>query len=385
MLFNSNSSRSPFYLLVVIALAINLLANAYQPPKAISHFVTRQTAVSAKFAQSSSSSSSSSSYALFSQGRYGSDRAFVGSDAPSSSSSIDPLRVMYKFSRPHTIKGTILASVMAVTRALMENPNKISLKLVPKAIIGLFALLCGNAYIVGINQIYDVKIDEINKPFLPIAANLLSSKNAWIIVLSCLVAGVSIVKTQFSRPIFALYMLGTTLGTIYSIPPFNFKRIPILAGAIIATVRGFLLNFGVYYAVREALNIPFQWNPVVGFISSFMTVFATVIAITKDLPDVEGDVKYNVKTLASTYGIKKVATFCSALLASTYAVAISLPFMVPHAGFKALPMSLGHSLFLLYFIKSFSKLNTTDMSSVKTFYKAIWNLFYLEYCLYPFI
>ena len=267
----------------------------------------------------------------------------------------------------------------------MENPSKISLQLIPKAVIGLVALLCGNAYIVGINQIYDVKIDEINKPNLPIAAKLLSSKNAWVIVMACLAAGVSIVKTQFSRLIFALYMFGTTLGTIYSIPPFNFKRIPFLAGAIIATVRGFLLNFGVYYAVREALNIPFQWNPVVAFISSFMTVFATVIAITKDLPDVEGDVKYNVKTLASTFGIKKVATFCSALLASTYTVAISLPFMLPKAGFKALPMSLGHATFLLYFLKSFSDLDTSNMSSVKTFYKAIWNLFYLEYCLYPFI
>lgn len=76
-------------------------------------------------------------------------------------------------------------------------------------------------------------------------------------------------------------MVGVVLGTIYSVPPFQFKRIPILAGGIIACVRGFLLNFGVYYAVREALNIPFKWNPVVAFISSFMTVFASVIAVTK--------------------------------------------------------------------------------------------------------
>lgn len=50
---------------------------------------------------------------------------------------------------------------MAVTRALIENPSKLSVKLIPRALIGLIALLCGNAYIVGINQIYDVKIDEV--------------------------------------------------------------------------------------------------------------------------------------------------------------------------------------------------------------------------------
>ena len=386
----SSRRTSLFLFLVALILNVSLLTDAYRLQKLLS-FPSRQATLPVNFAQSSSApalttlSSSSSSTSLHLHGRYGSDRAFVGSEAIPTASSVSPFRIMYKFSRPHTIKGTILASVMAVTRALMENPSKITFNLIPKAIIGLLALLCGNAYIVGINQIYDVKIDEINKPFLPIAANLLSSKNAWIIVVSCFIAGVSIVKTQFSRLIFALYMFGTTLGTMYSIPPFNFKRIPILAGAIIATVRGFLLNFGVYYAVREALDVPFQWNPVVGFISSFMTIFATVIAVTKDLPDVEGDVKYNVKTLASTYGIKKIATVCSAVLASAYTVAISLPFIAPQAGFKVLPMSLGHSALLLYFLKSFSVLNTAEMSSVKAFYRAIWNLFYLEYCLYPFI
>jgi len=54
---------------------------------------------------------------------------------------------------------------MAVIRAIIENPTKLSLKLVPRALTGLVALLCGNAYIVGINQIYDVKIDEVVQCF----------------------------------------------------------------------------------------------------------------------------------------------------------------------------------------------------------------------------
>ena len=59
------------------------------------------------------------------------------------------------------MQGTILASVMSVSRALLENPTKISSKLITKAVVGLAALLCGNAYIVGINQIYDVQIDKV--------------------------------------------------------------------------------------------------------------------------------------------------------------------------------------------------------------------------------
>eukprot|EP00600_Ochromonadales_sp_CCMP1393_P012135 CAMPEP_0174997486 /NCGR_PEP_ID=MMETSP0005-20121125/979_1 /TAXON_ID=420556 /ORGANISM="Ochromonas sp., Strain CCMP1393" /LENGTH=352 /DNA_ID=CAMNT_0016252015 /DNA_START=45 /DNA_END=1100 /DNA_ORIENTATION=- len=281
-------------------------------------------------------------------------------------------QIMYKFSRPHTIKGTILASFMGVLRALYENPTKIQLSLIPRAIFGLVALLCGNAYIVGLNQIYDVKIDEINKPFLPIAAKILSAKNAWILVMACLIAGVSVVKTQFSPQIFMLYMTGVVLGTLYSVPPVQLKRIPICAGTIIAFVRGFLLNVGVYYAVREALGVAFQWNPVVIFVASFMTIFASVIAITKDLPDVEGDLKYNIETLASKYGPTRTAAGASAVLSLAYVVAIALPFILRHSSFKKAPMVIGHSLYLAYFVRAYSDLDAENVTSLKKFYKSIW-------------
>lgn len=47
-----------------------------------------------------------------------------------------------------------------VSRALIENPNLIKWSLLSKAFSGLFALICGNGYIVGINQIYDIGIDK---------------------------------------------------------------------------------------------------------------------------------------------------------------------------------------------------------------------------------
>ena len=134
------------------------------------------------------------------------------------------------------------------------------------------------------------------------------------------------------------------------------------------------------------MGIPFRWNPVVTFVASFMTVFATVIAITKDLPDIEGDMKFDVQTFASKYGVKKVAELSSILLGSAYVTAIALPLTSIGKGmFKAVPMVAGHSAFLAYFIWSYRRFEPEDMTSLKRFYKSIWNLFYLEYCLYPFI
>eukprot|EP00752_Nemacystus_decipiens_P009970 g8892.t1 len=292
---------------------------------------------------------------------------------------------VYKFTRPHTIRGTILASITGVARALIESPTAISLDLVPKAVLGLVALLLGNAFIVGINQIYDVDIDKINKPELPVASGEMSTRLAWSISLASLVIGPAIVYTSFSPLIFRLYALGLLVGGSYSVPPFSFKRFPVAAGLIIACVRGFLLNFGVYYAVREALGVAFRWNPVVLFLARFMVVFAGIIAVTKDLPDVAGDRKYNISTFASKRGVKFTARAASAVLALNYVSAIVEGALSPAGAFNRRVMIGGHSALLVMLGLSLRKLVPDDQASIKGFYKRIWDLFYLEYAMYPFM
>lgn len=203
------------------------------------------------------------------------------------------VRALYKFTRPHTIRGTILASIAGTTRALIDTPGAMQSAqwgvMLPRALIGMTALLLGNAFIVGINQIYDEDIDKLNKPFLPVASGEMSRRMAWITVIASAVAGPLLVRTFFPVLLFRLYSTGLALGAVYSIPPIRTKKNPILAGMTIAVVRGFLLNFGVYFAVKNALGATFTWSPKVSFVARFMTIYASIIAITKDLPDVEGD------------------------------------------------------------------------------------------------
>jgi homogentisate solanesyltransferase len=203
------------------------------------------------------------------------------------------LRALYKFTRPHTIRGTVLASIAGTIRALCDTPGAMAQAnwsvMLPRALIGMIALLLGNVFIVGINQIYDKDIDKMNKPFLPVASGEMSKRNAWITVVSSVVAGPCLVYKFYPPLLFYLYSTGIVLGAIYSIPPIRTKKNPFLAGLTIATVRGFLLNFGIYYAVKDAVGSSFRWSPKVAFIARFMTFFASVIAITKDLPDIEGD------------------------------------------------------------------------------------------------
>ncbi|OAY66731.1 putative homogentisate phytyltransferase 2, chloroplastic [Ananas comosus] len=252
----------------------------------------------------------------------------------------------WRFLRPHTIRGTALGSIALVARALIENPDLINWWLTFRAFCGLVALICGNGYIVGINQIYDIGIDKVNKPYLPIAAGDLSVQSAWFLVLFFAAAGLLIVSWNFGPFITSLYCLGLFLGTIYSVPPFRLKRYPVAAFLIIATVRGFLLNFGVYYATRAALGLTFQWSSPVAFITAFVTLFALVIAITKDLPDVEGDRKFQISTLATKLGVRNIAFLGTGLLLANYVAAIVAAIYMPQA-FRRNIMVPTHAVFAL--------------------------------------
>lgn len=299
---------------------------------------------------------------------------------------------VYRFSRPHTIRGTLLACFTGVARALIESPIYLSLlpALMPRAMLGVLALLLGNLFIVGINQIYDVDIDVVNKPFLPIAAGRISPRAAWWLVLGSGAAGLAIVKAAFNPLIFGLYAFGTMIGALYSVPPFQLKRFPLAAGLTIATCRGFLLNFGVYYATREALGLGWMWSAPVAFLARFMTVYAAVIAVTKDLGDIEGDRKGGIDTFASRFGPSAVATGASAVLFLNYVAAIASALLAAPGTFRRTFMAGGHALaaaWLLYQTKQLKAGDDAEPSTpqIKAYYKQIWNLFYFEYAMYPFI
>jgi len=268
----------------------------------------------------------------------------------------------------------------------MENPEAIKWTLLPRALLGLVALLCGNGYIVGINQIYDEDIDKVNKPFLPVAAGELTHQQAWMLCLAMAVGGVSIVACNFEPLITSLYSFGLFLGTVYSVPPLRLKQNAVAAFMIIACVRGFLLNFGVFHATRAALGFAFKWSPSVMFITCFVTLFATVIAITKDLPDVKGDREGGIETFATRFGERSITFLGSGLLLVNYIGAIAAAAMCK--GMFNAPLMIGaHAILgscLVYQTYVLDSKKYT-VEAIQKFYAFIWNLFYSEYFLLPFL
>lgn len=100
-----------------------------------------------------------------------------------------------------------------------------------------------------------------------------------------------------------------------------------------------------------------------------------------DLSDVEGDSKYNINTFATKYGTQRVAAVAITVLSLAYITAMLLPLYLLTAFWRA-PMVLGNGALLAYLLQRYSNLDCGNATSINAFYKAIWNLFYMEYVLY---
>lgn len=284
------------------------------------------------------------------------------------------LYAFWKFSRPHTIIGTSLSVIGMYLIALADRPLSPALStLLPT----LLACLCGNVYIVGLNQMEDVGIDRINKPHLPIASGEFSRSQAGAIVA---VTGVLAILLALAQGPYLLAMVGLSLliGTAYSLPPVRLKRFPFLASLCIFGVRGVIVNLGLYlhYQGGPPISAP------VWALTLFILVFTFAIAIFKDIPDTEGDRRYNISTFTLRLGQRTVFNLAIWVMTACYlgmvlAGALGLALVQP--GFLIVTHLM--TLALLWFRSS--QTDPHDKASIGRCYQFIWKLFFLEYLIFP--
>ncbi|MBR8829772.1 MAG: Homogentisate phytyltransferase [Chroococcopsis gigantea SAG 12.99] len=289
-----------------------------------------------------------------------------------SHNSLSSLRSLWKFSRPHTIIGTSL-SVFALYAIAWSNNNTIN----PWFLLGAWiACLCGNVYIVGLNQLEDIQIDKINKPSLPLASGEFSVSTGKIIVGIAGILGILIAALCGT---WLLLTVGVSLsiGTAYSLPPIRLKRFPLAAAMCIFTVRGVIVNLGLFLYFNDGKIIPSVW-----LLTLFVLVFTVSIAIFKDVPDLEGDKQYQISTFTLILGKNKVFNFTLIIISLCYLGMIVAGFL-KISGIDSKILILGH-LGLLGLLWSRSRgVNLEEKPEISAFYQFIWKLFFFEYLLFP--
>lgn len=291
------------------------------------------------------------------------------------------LITLWKFSRPHTIIGSVIG-IYTFFAIIYDQQHIQSYYYLTMALI--IAISC-NVFIVGINQVADVNIDNINKPYLPIPSGLLSVQQAKIIVYTSLLISLSLALI-ISPYLFVIIALATSIGWAYSMPPFYLKQHHIGAALAIATVRGVLLNAGGFYVFNHLINNSLEMPENMKILTLFIIVYSIVISWFKDLPDIEGDATYHIKTFAILYSPKVVVIAGNLLVGFAYVFTIYLKWLdydsTEILTFKTKVLLFGHLIVLGLFIINAFSIRLSEHPSIKKFYMRFWWFFFAEYALY---
>lgn len=306
---------------------------------------------------------------------------------------------LWRFSRPHTIIGTSLSAVglWLIAWSFVGLPPLSSA--IAVLVTAWLACICGNVYIVGLNQIADVEIDRINKPHLPVASGEFSRRTAIAVVGF---TGVLALLIAISQGAFLLATVGSSLiiGTAYSLPPIRLKRFAFWASVCILSVRGGIVNLGLYlhYQQRFLGAVWAEAQPVsvpaaIWALTTFVVVFSIAIAIFKDIPDIEGDRRFNIQTFTVQLGQVAVFNLARWTLTVCYLGMIVAGILLPNVHAPLLIVSHSIALMLCWIYswrvdwqhhkaRGIPKLSWKPLTYPQ-FYQFIWKLFFIEYLIFP--
>jgi 4-hydroxybenzoate polyprenyltransferase len=224
--------------------------------------------------------------------------------------------------------------------------------------VALGALMAAamNAGSNGLNQIFDLEIDRINKPDRPLPSGRLALSEAWSFTGATLAMGL-LLAWLVNWQCLILAAAALLLTACYSAPPARTKRWGILANLTVAIPRGLLLMVAGWSTVKTAaLSEPWLLATPLG-------LFFFGASSTKDFSDVPGDraggcrtlpVRYGVRTTALViapffvfpfllWGVFGAAGYLSAPALGIYALSAFLPVMGAYIDFRILrnPEELG--------------------------------------------
>ncbi|RLM54986.1 putative homogentisate phytyltransferase 1, chloroplastic [Panicum miliaceum] len=237
------------------------------------------------------------------------------------------------------------------------------------------AALFMNIYIVGLNQLFDIEIDKVNKPTLPLASGEYTPATGVAIVSVFAAMSFGLGWAVGSQPLFWALFISFVLGTAYSInlPYLRWKRSAVVAALCILAVRA-------TFVFRR----PAVFRRPLMFATGFMTFFSVVIALFKDIPDIEGDRIFGIRSFSVRLGQKKVFWICVGLLEMAYSVAILMGATSTSLWSKTATIA-GHSILAAILWSCARSVDLTSKAAITSFYMFIWKLFYAEYLLIPLV
>lgn len=288
--------------------------------------------------------------------------------AAATRTSVSALGVLWRFARPHTLIGTWLSilALYAIADSIGRASNAADL------LLTLAAGACVNVFIVGINQLEDVEIDRVNKPWLPIAAGDLRPEAGRRIVVASALIPLAMAATQGAVELTAV-AVALAIGWAYSCEPLRLKRHPALAAGCITFVRSVVVNLGVWLHLAGTPIDAGVWA-----LTTMTFPFSLAIALLKDVPDIEGDRTFGIATFSVRLGPRPILVTGTAVLTiAGLTMAIAGPLLLDHA--DAAILVVGHLAGVAVLWRWALRVAPTDKVDLTRFYQRVWQLFFGEY------
>jgi chlorophyll/bacteriochlorophyll a synthase len=215
-----------------------------------------------------------------------------------------------EFARPFTLAPPALGVVSGAVTAWGAGHAKAALswELLLPVLWGALMAAVLNAGNNGLNQIYDLDIDRVNKPKRPLPSGRLSIREVWWFTAVTYVAALILawlVAPGGRHECFWLVAIAVVCTFLYSVPPFRTKRLGIWANVTIAIPRGVLLKVAGWSSVKTIVGVE-PW-----YIGAIFGLFLLGATTTKDFADMEGDRRGGCRTLPIQYGVRRAAWMIS--------------------------------------------------------------------------
>jgi len=182
------------------------------------------------------------------------------------------------------------------------------------------------------NDIADRKIDSVNRADRPIPSGQISVPVAVVIALSCLCCALII---AWSLSVYHVEVVAVA-GLILLAYNWVFKKAGIIGTIVVSGLVAMTIGFGAMTGASSSgraapLDVIVQGNVLVTMSFAFVLMLAR--ELIKDVQDVEGDLKGDVRSVPITIGTKKTLRITRGIVAVTI-IAAPMPYL--HLEFSGL-------------------------------------------------
>ncbi|UBM59913.1 geranylgeranylglycerol-phosphate geranylgeranyltransferase [Marinilongibacter aquaticus] len=200
-------------------------------------------------------------------------------------------------------------------------------------------LVAASGYI--INDYFDIKIDQVNKPDEVIIGRYIPRRYA-ILAHQSLNITAAVISFTLGWKVFVINILAMTLLWFYAS---IFKKMPFVGNFLVAALTGAsLVVMAVYYPENDLL---------INIYAVFAFGITLIREIIKDIEDIRGDKKYGSKTLPIIWGLRKTKLllyiFMLGFVCTVIAMGLALGNTHLNMAFIFLSIPFGYIAVRLYF------------------------------------